>query len=317
MLSPRDEKWASDVGWHRELTIRDPGVELCLLTRPQQMNLHEWSGGRDLQAYDRILFTIRPKRLASQLPFLRTLPRLVFRETDACQYFMARRHSRSRKILRRLWSRLPRARLLVPGIATSRRLCSRGFDAVHVAKGCDSGLLHDLGRQRDVECGFVGSIGHLLYARRRKFLQALARREKLLITRTAWGQPYLEMLNRIRFFISADMGYGEYMRKNFEAMLCGCVVFAYDQGEEENQALGLEDMVNVVLYRSLDQLVARLARLRAAPELAAAIAGAGARLVRERHSYVHEARRIAAALRLPFPEAPVAAVRRRWPMSRG
>ena len=62
------------------------------------------------------------------------------------------------------------------------------------------------------------------------------------------------MLNRIRFFVSADIGMGEYMIKNFEAMACGCVLLAYDQGELENEALGFIDMHNIVLYRRLDEL---------------------------------------------------------------
>ncbi len=34
------------------------------------------------------------------------------------------------------------------------------------------------------------------------------------------GEEYCATLNRIRFFVSADVGMGEYMIKSFEAMAC-------------------------------------------------------------------------------------------------
>jgi glycosyltransferase involved in cell wall biosynthesis len=115
------------------------------------------------------------------------------------------------------------------------------------------------------------------------------------VTRTKSGEEYCDTLNRIRFFVSADVGMGEYMIKNFEAMACGCVLFAYDQGDAENRALGLQDMQNVVFYSDIPQLQSKLAILRRDPDLAALIAingrdlavsqfgfGAiGARIVRE------------------------------------
>jgi hypothetical protein len=68
------------------------------------------------------------------------------------------------------------------------------------------------------------------------------------------GEEYCATLNRIRFFVSADVGMGEYMIKNFEAMACGCVLLAFDQGAAENQALGFKGMVNVVFYKDIPQL---------------------------------------------------------------
>ncbi|WP_202985136.1 glycosyltransferase, partial [Klebsiella pneumoniae] len=98
------------------------------------------------------------------------------------------------------------------------------------------------------------------------------------MTRTKSGEDYCNTLNRIRFFVSADVGMGEYMIKNFEAMACGCVLLAYDQGEEENRALGLQDMHNVVFYDSIPTLQEKLRRLRANPELARQIAENGRHL---------------------------------------
>ncbi|MCY1413395.1 Glycosyl transferases group 1 [compost metagenome] len=106
-----------------------------------------------------------------------------------------------------------------------------------------------------------------------------------MVTRTKSGEDYCNTLNRIRFFVSADVGMGEYMIKNFEAMACGCVLLAYDQGEEENRALGLQDMHNVVFYDNIPTLQEKLRRLRANPELARQIAENGRHLAVSRFSF--------------------------------
>jgi glycosyltransferase involved in cell wall biosynthesis len=85
---------------------------------------------------------------------------------------------------------------------------------------------------------------------------------------------------------------GEYMIKNFEAMACGCVLLAYDQGEEENRALGLVDMHNVVLYDSIPVLQAKLRQLRDDPALAARIADNGRELATSRFSFAQVGRSI-------------------------
>jgi hypothetical protein len=51
------------------------------------------------------------------------------------------------------------------------------------------------------------------------------------------------------------------MIKSFEAMACGCVLLAFDQGAAENQALGFKDMVNVVFYKDIPQLQEKLSVL--------------------------------------------------------
>ncbi len=75
-------------------------------------------------------------------------------------------------------------------------------------------------------------------------------------------------------------------------MACGCVLFAYDQGEAENRALGLEDMRNVVLYDSIPTLQAKLRQLREDPALAAFIATNGRELATSRFSFAAVGRSI-------------------------
>jgi len=135
-------------------------------------------------------------------------------------------------------------------------------------------------------------------------LDELAQVENLLVTRTKSGEEYCDTLNRIRFFVSADVGMGEYMIKNFEAMACGCVLLAYDQGAEENRALGLTDMHNVVLYNSIAQLQEKLNVLRADPVLAEEIGRNGRDLAVAQFSFAQVGRSIVEKMQPPLRPRP-------------
>ena len=174
----------------------------------------------------------------------------------------------------------------------TQRLRDEGFDAVFVPKGYDQALLQDLGRERDIELAFVGSTNSVAYSGRKALLDELASVEPLVVTRTKSGDEYRETLNRIRFFVSADVGMGEYMIKNFEAMACGCVLLAFDQGYAENRALGFKDMENIVFYKTIAQLQEKLARLRNDPHLAEQIARRGRDLAVSQYSFERIGQRI-------------------------
>jgi glycosyltransferase involved in cell wall biosynthesis len=186
----------------------------------------------------------------------------------------------------------------------SERLRQEGFDTVFVPKGYDQALLRDLGRERDIELAFVGSTKSGAYSERKALLDELAKVEDLVVTRTNSGEDYCNTLNRIRFFVSADVGMGEYMIKNFEAMACGCVLLAWDQGEAENKALGFIDMENLVLYRNVDELRSKLAMLRSDLDLAARIASAGRALAEREYSFSRIGQRIVQALDRPLRDHP-------------
>ncbi|TBV12270.1 glycosyltransferase family protein [Stutzerimonas kirkiae] len=251
----------------------------------------------DVPAYDRILFFLRFKKEIRQVRFIRSLPNLVILEHDAYQNYIPGKY---RGRFSRHYRKLPSARVINSGHGVVRRLREEGVDAVFVPKGYDQALLRDLGEVRDIELGFVGSLKSGVYSERKAFLEALERVEPLQATRTNSGDDYLHALNRIRFFVSADIGMGEYMIKNFEAMACGCVLFAYDQGEEENRALGFVDMQNVVLYRSLDEFREKLERMRNDPGLAERVAIQGRQLVESRFRFADLGKEIVEAMRGPL-----------------
>ncbi len=271
--------------------------EVRWLDSSQQANLRRYFKDIDSAGYDRIIFFLRFKKEIRQRRFIRTVPNLVILEHDAYQNYITDKYQ---GVFSEHYRALPWARIICSGYELSLRLRAEGFDAVFVAKGYDQALLQNRGQRRDIELGFLGSIESKTYDSRRQLLEQLASREQLLVKRTRSGEEYAATLNRIRFFISADVGLGEYMIKNFEAMACGCIVVAWDQGEVENQALGLVDMENIVLYQGIDELLGKLEQLRASPGLADDIATAGQRLAEQNYSWEKLGADVARALQTPL-----------------
>ena len=267
------------------------------LSSEQQANLKATFATIDNERYDRIIFFLRFKKEIRQRRFIRSVPKLVILEHDAYQNYIPDKYQGK---FSEHYRALPWARIICSGAVLAQRLRDEGFDAVFVAKGYDQQLLRNRGLERDIELGFLGSIESKTYDSRRQLLEQLAERENLLVTRTRSGEEYADTLNRIRFFVSADVGLGEYMIKNFEAMACGCVVMAWNQGEAENKALGLRDMANIVLYRNLDELQDKLQQLRADPELANTIANAGQLLAEGQYSWEKLGADVADALQAPL-----------------
>lgn len=247
----------------------------------------------DVTRYDRIVFFLRFKKEIRQVRFIQTVPNLVILEHDAYQNYIPCKYTGK---FSAHYRKLPWARVISSGFMVSERLRAEDFDAVFVPKGYDQTLLQDQGRERDIELAFVGSTNSVAYSGRKALLDELGRVESMVVTRTKSGEEYCDTLNRIRFFVSADVGMGEFMIKNFEAMACGCVLLAYDQGSAESSALGLQDMHNVVLYQDVPQLQQKLAVLRADPELAQRIAANGRELAVSQFSFARIGQRIVEAL---------------------
>ncbi|ALI06916.1 MULTISPECIES: glycosyltransferase [Pseudomonas] len=278
--------------------------DLRWLDSKEQRNLRGYFRQHvDVSRYDRIIFFLRFKQEIRQAGFIRTIPNLVILEHDAYQNYIPCKYTGK---FSAHYRRLPWVRVISSGFVVTERLRGEGFDAVFVPKGYDQSLLQDQGRERDIELAFVGSTNSVAYSGRKALLDELGQVEPLVVTRTKSGEEYCETLNRIRFFVSADVGMGEFMIKNFEAMACGCVLLAFDQGIEEARALGLQDMHNVVLYRDIPQLQEKLSRLRADPELARNVAHNGQKLALEQFSFARIGQKIVEALAPPLrPRAPL------------
>ena len=283
--------------------------DLRWLSSDEQRNLRRYFRREvDVTRYERIVFFLRFKQEVRQASFIRTIPNLVILEHDAYQNYIPCKYTGK---FSAHYRRLPWARVISSGFVVAERLRQEGFDAVFVPKGYDQSLLQDQGRERDIELAFVGSTNSVAYSGRKALLDELASVEPLVVTRTKSGDEYRDTLNRIRFFVSADVGMGEFMIKNFEAMACGCVLLAFDQGEAESRALGLQDMHNIVFYRDIAQLQEKLALLRADPGLAASIARNGRDLAVSQFSFARVGQRIVEELQPPLrPRAALSLVER-------
>lgn len=279
------------------------GFEQCdvhRLTPEQQFNLRDYFAEHvDVDAYDRIAFMIRFKKIREQTDFLQTIEKLVFIEFDNWMNYAKVKHAGE---FSRMYREVPWCRIVATGYVVTQKLVAEGFDAVFTAKCYDSTMLRNLGHERSIEIGFVGSTNNSAYKERVKLLEQISARTKVDIDFVEDHAAYARKLNDIRFFLTPDKGFGEYMIKAFEAMACGCILLTYDQGAEENRALGFEDMVNVVLFTDVDELCAKLELLRRDTALTARIAQAGETLVRENYTFVHWGARIAEAVRRPLRE---------------
>lgn len=271
--------------------------ELRWLTSAEQNDLKQYFRSIDVDAYDRIIFFLRFKKEIRQVRFIQSIPNLVILEHDAYQNYIAGKYQGR---FSKHYGKLPWARVICSGYEVTEKLRSEGFDVEFVPKGYDQELLSNRGLERDIELGFLGSIGNQMYGKRRALLETLAEQENLVLTRTQSGDDYVAMLNRIRIFVGADVGFGEYMIKNFEAMACGCLLLTWNQGEQENQALGFRDMENVVLYNSIDELRKKLVLLRTTPGMIENIASAGQRLVEQYFSWEVLGAKVAKAVQTPL-----------------
>lgn len=273
--------------------------ELIKLNRESSNNLKFFFKGIRTENYDRIVLFLRFRDIAKQKRALRKLKNLVIIEHDACQNYMADSPHFGR--FSKLFRQLPNVRIIVSGRSVAEKLRIEGFDAIFVPKGYDHSCIFNSHDVRDIEIGFIGSLDSGAYSGRRDFLNRLSTDEPVRLLTTESGAEYNQMLNRIRYFASCDAGIGEYMIKNFEAMGAGCILFAFDQGEKENMALGFQHGNNVMLYDSVEAFQKNLRILRESPELANQIAINGEKLAAERFNFENIGKKVAEKIALPFP----------------
>ena len=244
--------------------------DIARLSPDEQADLKTWyrKNVRDGQ-YDRVLVFLRVKKMMKQPDFFFNLPNLCFLEYDAYQNYMQESKYFGRFL--RFYQYFPWCRVICSGVRLNQDLVAAGIDSQFVPKGYDHEIIADRRLPRDIPYGFIGSTNHGAYTERRQFLQGFTEKLGLQATRTESGEPYVAMLNRIKFFITCDAGMREYMIKNFEAMVAGCILVTYDHGPVENAAVDLRDMENAILYTSVEEAIAKIRKVEADPELAAKI----------------------------------------------
>lgn len=278
---------------------RGVSADIHFLDKKYQRRLRGYLRGIDTSSYSRVLLDVPFKNIAAQHSFLRGLSGLLIYEEDACQNYLST--SKWRGEFSRFYRKLPNARIVVTGFSVAQKLKAEGFSVRFLPKGYDNNILYNKNIVRDIELGFVGRTSSKDYSERKALLENLSLYEPLQMLRAAPGSEYRDLLNRIRFFISADVGFDEYMAKNFEAMACGCVLLAWRQNSEE-AAIGLKEGQHLLLYSSLDELRGILEMLRSNSELADKIAAQGQMFVSNNLNHEELAERFIEILKESWPE---------------
>lgn len=268
----------------------------------REHGLEAYFNEADFSGYDRVIADTNLRRLGKRYSCLKRAPGLVIFDHDVCQNNVptSEWYHRYPAVLRDLG----RARIIVSGAGLAQQLRDEGIDACFLPKGYDGNTISDLSLERTVESAFVGRVKNKVYKKRKRFLLRQEKLGKVQLLRAEPGEPYNRLLNTIRVFVSADIGFNEYMIKNFEAMAAGCVLLAWRQPALEQQELGFVENENIVLYDSEAELHEKLQWLHSNPDKAAAIARAGQVVVREKHTWACRAATFPALLAADIKTAP-------------
>lgn len=267
-----------------DVVAKASSIRLIRLSKFQARHLG-WTLWRlKTRRYHKVLVDLPFKYIQSQARYLRDTQQLFIYEEDACQDRLS--GSKWQGQFTDFYRSLPNLTLLTTGYATADHFISQGIRARFAPKGYDdSVLVFDETQPRSIRLGFIGRLTAAVYAHRKEMLEAARERLGCQLLRTTSIDEYRTALHSIRFFLSADIGLGEYMAKNFEALACGCVLVAWRQGNGEEARLGLEDGVNCILYSSLDEADEKIRGVEANPDRYRAIQREGIRLARERYSH--------------------------------
>jgi len=271
------------------------------LSKAQRTDLTRTINSMGHENYDRVMFDVPLTRIGKHYKTLRKISGLILYEEDAWTEFSE--HSKYRNKFIKIYQSIGVFRLITTGYTNSEILRAGGLDVVVIPKSYDENHLRNLHLERDIELGFIGRIKTRIYRDRRPFLEKLVAENGLQLLRTDPGEEYLQTLNRIKIFVSADIGFREYMAKNFEAMACGCMLFASRQGGLEEDSLGIVDMENAVLYDGIDDAQNKLAMLGANPDIVANVARKGEDFVLEHHTLGSRVMPFVEAIRADIREA--------------
>jgi len=216
--------------------------------------------GLGLTAFDKVLLDLPFKYLRKEAGVIRTLADVTIYEEDATQNFIPQ--SKWAGKFSRFYRTIPHAKIINTGARVSQRFREQGIDSHFVSKGFDPAALWNAEERRTISLGFIGTLGSNVYQQRKNAIEYMEAHQGLKLFRTQTPEEYRARLNSIDVFFSADIGLGEYMAKNFESMACGCILLAYRQGNGEEEALGLVDGVNCLLYSSVSEAKERLVFLQ-------------------------------------------------------
>lgn len=241
----------------------------------------------ETEKYDRIVLHLHFEYLTSQLKFLATLPGLVFIDR-LTSFDSVESHDQHMKF----YKKIPWARVILTSYNLMEKYQAHGLDAWAVPKGYNSSVFNQVTRKRKTDIGlinnrFVKSEKYPHQQQQAQFIKKLiADYPNTVIAEALSESAYVNFLHSIQMLVCPDIGAGEYLHKTFEAMACGVMVMAFDQGETENAAIGLSDLDNIVLFRDYTEFQQKLELLSNHKEFIHKIAQNGQQLVQTKYPYI-------------------------------
>ncbi|HEX5677050.1 MAG TPA: glycosyltransferase [Alcanivorax sp.] len=237
--------------------------DLALLTRQQVKWLPLALLRLRAHRYSKVLIDLPFKHIYGKAWLLKHIKNLHIYEEDACQDNIE--SSKWKGAFSSFYQSVKPRRVIVTGGITSASVRRAGVDTAFVPKGYSSRKAGFLDIDRDIDVAFIGRFSSGAYRARAEILNEAREKIGCQALRTQTDAEYKHTLNRISFFFSADIGLNEYMAKNFEAMACGCILVAFRQGRGEEEALGLRDMQNCILYKSVEEAAKKISEVKSNP----------------------------------------------------
>lgn len=276
-------------------TVIDRLGELCDLTvirfsGEQVKKIRKSLKEIDHSGYDCVVLNLPFRRWHNKPRLIKRFSKLAVYEFDTNRNFL--KGDKFQNKYAKFCKKLNHIKLICSGFYNTSRFNQLGVDASFVSKGYNNKLLTNLNVTRDIELGFIGRIDDDLYIERKALLKEIQSEFDLKLLRTETETEYLNTLNKIKIFVSADIGYNEYMAKNFEAMGCGCMLLCKEQGHGEEEALGLVDMHNVALYSDAEDAKEKIRTLLQDSALVETIAKNGQKLAETTLSFEKKAEEI-------------------------
>ncbi|MBS9778214.1 MAG: hypothetical protein KGV50_05560 [Gammaproteobacteria bacterium] len=286
LVNEANEKAHADFfsGLHREIG----SVDLRRLSPIEQTKLKLYfSKNIDVTRYDRIVFSIDFDNLRKNVKFIQSLSRLVFLDFD--NHFEALRDEGKDKYFD-FYKRVPWARIILTSNMVAKKYNQAGLNSIFIARGFSlNGAVSSLPQRK---------ITKELHQKREDFLSCIALKNMPLTVTNDYAFAEVfgcvekekalfvgEELREYKLFIFPDIGFGEYDDKVFKAMSQGDIVFAFDQGRDENSALGFDNMQNIILFSSFEELEKKIASITSFPKQMLRIAKEGESLVKSKYQY--------------------------------
>ena len=273
-------------------------LKILKLTKIQAKFFYNYLHLHDCDSYDRVILDIPFRLIYPHAKKLRKIKKLVFYEEDSCQNYI--KNSRWFGKFSKFYASVPNARALITSTFVAEEFNKKGIDAINVNKAFDESVIINKKIPRKIKFAFIGRIKSNVYTERKTTLNEISKLIPIKILRTEPGVEYNLLLNKITYFISADIGLGEYMIKNFEALAAGCVLCTSYLPSEFSH-LGFRDMENVVLYSSAEELLEKINSIENNLDLKAAIIENGLLLAKD-FTFESHAKKIYGALSIDISD---------------